>query len=230
MAGGADASRIAMLHREPGVIEYRPQPRSRGVARETRGGEARSHMVGVRRTLVVGLVTGIAVGGNRGVVVVHVATGAGHRGMCAGQGERRVVVVKRRWNPRRCVVAQVAGLRESRRDMVRAGGFVEVGQVTGHASRAVQLVVSVDVTLRALQRSVCPSQREARAGVIEGCAVPGSGRMAGVAGGWEPRLRVVRFCGAVVVRHVTGRTHPAGQLVVAIYMTLRARHRGMRSR
>lgn len=199
------------------------------MTRGARCGEACGDVVGVRRALVIRFMTGVAIGGNRGVVVVHMATGAGHRDMRPGQGKCRVVVIERRRNPRRSVVAQIAGLREPGSDVVRARSIVEIGQVTGDASGAGQLIVSVDVALRALQRSMRPGKRKSGAGVIEDRAAPGCGRMTGIASGRESRLRVVGVGGAGVILHVASRACPALQAVVPIKVALRAWQRSMRS-
>ena len=49
------------------------------------------------------------------------------------------------------------------------------------------------MALSALQRRVCTGQREARCRVIEGSISPICGRVALVAGLWEPSLDVVRI-------------------------------------
>jgi hypothetical protein len=94
MAGGAHAACVAVVCREPGVVERGSGPGCGGMAGLAGGGESCRGMVRVRGPVVVRLVAGVAVRGQGGVVVVHVTTGAGHRGVRAGQGKRRVVVVK----------------------------------------------------------------------------------------------------------------------------------------
>jgi len=56
-------------------------------------------MRGTVRSLVFGLVTAVAIGRHRGVVVVDVATGTRHGGVGTGQREAGVVVVEARWSP-----------------------------------------------------------------------------------------------------------------------------------
>ncbi len=60
-------------------------------------------------------------------------------------------------------VTLLAGLRESRTDVIRIRCALEIFQVATDAScvRAGQVVVAIHVALRALQRGVRPSQREA---------------------------------------------------------------------
>ena len=78
-------------------------------------------------------------------------------------------MIKVRTHPRRRVVALRAGLREARLHVVRISGALEILQVARHASRirVRQIVVVVDVALRALRRRVCSGQRKAGSGVVE---------------------------------------------------------------
>ena len=64
------------------------------------------------RSLILGLVTAVAIGRHRGVVVVDVATGTCHGGVGTRQREAGVVVVEARWSPSRRAVAYLALLRE----------------------------------------------------------------------------------------------------------------------
>ena len=129
MASGANASGIAVVGWEPGVVERRARPCCRGVAGLASGWETGRRVIRIRGGLVVALVTGEAVSRNRRVVVVHVATGAGHGRVLAGQRKRGGAVIERGRNPRRRVVADLALLRESRLSVVRAGRAVEILQV-----------------------------------------------------------------------------------------------------
>ena len=113
MASGANSSCIAVIGWEPGVVEGGARPCRRGVAGLAGGREPGSRVVRIRSGLVVALVTGEAVGWNRCVVIVHVATGARHSRVLSSQGEWRVVVIKRGRNPGRGVVAHLALLREA---------------------------------------------------------------------------------------------------------------------
>jgi len=79
MAGCADAIRVAVIHGEPGVIEGCAQPTAGCMANPTCGWKTGRHVIGTVGRLVVGFVTSVAVGRNCRVIVVHVATGAGHR-------------------------------------------------------------------------------------------------------------------------------------------------------
>jgi len=99
-------------------------------------------------------------------------------------------------------VAVLAGLRESRLNVVGIGRTLEVRQVAGNASRVRQVVVAVEVALGAWGRYVCPGQRETRFRMIETCVRPGSCVVTVCAGGWNARLRVVGIGCALIVRHV----------------------------
>lgn len=70
-----------MVGWEPGVVEGRARPCRRGVAGLAGGRESGSRVVRIRSGLIVALVTGEAVGRDRCVVIVHVATGARHSRM-----------------------------------------------------------------------------------------------------------------------------------------------------
>lgn len=113
--------------------------------------------------------------------------------------------------------------------MVGIGRAAEVTQVASNAGRAIQTVVSVDVTLRALQWNMGSGQRESGGGVIERCARPGDSCVAGVTSRRETCLGVVGVGGALVVLHVAGRAQATGQAVVPVHVTLRTLHRGMES-
>ena len=99
VTGAANAIGAAVIGREPGVIKSRIQPGSCRVASLAGSWKSGGDVIGIRCGLVVLLMTAIAGGRQGGVIVVHMATGAGHRGVGAGQGERRVVVVERGARP-----------------------------------------------------------------------------------------------------------------------------------
>jgi len=123
----------------------------------------------------------------RGVVVVLVARHAGRAGQVvivvdmtiralprgrrvrAAQGESSAVVVEGRIQPGSRVVALVAGLREVRRNVIRVGRSLEVFQVAGNAGRAGQVVIIVDMAIRALPwwNGVHAGEGERRRVVVE---------------------------------------------------------------
>ncbi len=230
MACGANSSCIAVVGREPGMVEGRPCPRGGGVAGLAGRRETGCRVIGIGSGLVIGLMTREAIGRNRSVVVVHVATGAGDRRVLAGQGECSVAVVERRRNPGRGVVTHFTLLRESRLDVIRAGGAVEILHMAGSTGGAVQAVVAIYVALRTLQRDVCPGQRETRSRVIESCVCPGHGRMTGVASLRESSLSVVRIRRALIVLQVAGGARTAAQRIISIDVTLGTLERKVCSR
>ncbi len=172
MACRAYAVGIAVICREPCVIESSSLPACGGVASRAGRRETGRLMVRIGRARVIRFVTRIAIGRHGRVVVVHVAIGAGNSGVRPGQRERGVVVIEARRLPCSRVVAQIAGLRESRLHVIRTSGRIEIIQVAGRAGRIRQVVVAVDVALRALQIRMCPGQREAGGVVIECRSVP----------------------------------------------------------
>ena len=145
-----------MVGWEPGVIESCSLPRTGVVAGLAGGREVCRRVVRVRGALVFGPVAGIAVGRHGRVVVVDVAAGANHAGMFAGEGKCGVVVIKRRGNPRRGVVANLALLGESGLHVVWTRGSIEILQMARRTTGVSEVVVSVQVALRALHRGVCP--------------------------------------------------------------------------
>lgn len=166
MAGGAYPIRTAMIHVEPGMVESGSQPAGRAVTGSARRRKANRNVIRVGRSRIVQLVAAVAVRGHRGVVIVHVATGARHVGVGTCQRERCIVVVERGRTPCRGAVAHLALLREPGRYMIRVGRPFEVVQVAGHACRAGQAVsprraVGNVVALIALQVRVRSGQRPA---------------------------------------------------------------------
>lgn len=148
MATRTHAIGIAMVRREPCVIECGAGPTGRGVARLARSREASSRMIRVRRVLVISLVAAVARGRQRRVVIVHVATRAGSVYVGAGQRECSVVVVESRRSPRGGVVAGIARLRKPDLRMVRVGSVVVIGHVARGTCRAGQVVIAVHVATR----------------------------------------------------------------------------------
>jgi len=105
------------------------------------------------------------------------------------------VVVESCIHPVRVVVTLVAGLREVRCHVIRISCALIVLQVTGHASRACQVVVIVHVTIRAGARwhRVQTGQRESGGVVIKRGIQPGAGAVALLAGLREIRRHVIRI-------------------------------------
>ena len=131
VAGAAPTVGVAMVQREPRVIELAIHPLDSVVAGCTGAREMGGDMVRIVRILVVRLVAAIAVGGQVFVIVVDVAVGAGARryGMRACEREAGLAVVKVGVGPFDRVMADLAGLRKASLHVIRVIGVVEVGQV-----------------------------------------------------------------------------------------------------
>ena len=107
----------------------------------------------------------------------------------------------------------------------RALVILHVAVGTGAAGQA---VISIHVTLRALQCSVCSGQREPGAGVVEGGPSPRCRVMALLAGLGEIRHHVIRIRRPLVVLQVARHASRVGQVVVVVDVAVGAlprRHR-----
>ena len=133
-------------------------------------------MIRIRRALEVFQMAADASGIRAGQVVVVVDVALGARDGCvgAGQWEAGGRVIEIRVRPRNRVMALLAGLREAGTDVIRIRRSLEILQVTVDAGRirAAEVVVIVDVTLRALHRGMCARQRETSGRVIKSCVCP----------------------------------------------------------
>ena len=159
MASRANPVRIAVIHGELRVL--RVIKRSAGPCRRVVAGLAGSReelrlcrVSRIRRVLVIGLVAAIARCRQRGVITVHMAirTLPWRNRMRTGQRERRVVVVEGRVGPDDRVMTQFARSREARSRMVRVVRARVILLVARIAERAGQVVVVVDVAIRAHAR------------------------------------------------------------------------------
>lgn len=112
----------------------------------------------------------------RAVVILHVARGTVRvgqievsvdvalrtlqSGVRSSQRESHQAVIKTGRLPGAGAVASLASLREIQTHMVRVGRFAEIRQVTPDAIRGRAFEFPSDVTSRALQRGMHPSQRK----------------------------------------------------------------------
>lgn len=241
MARRTDIVRIAVTGRERGVlgvIKCRARPGScvvTGLA--GRREKLRLRRVSrIRRVVVIGLMTADTGRGQSRVVVVDMAvrTDAWRHRVRASQGEGCVVVIESGVGPDGRVVTKFARGRETGRGVGRirrAGVILLVARV---AECAVERVIVVDVTIRALPRwnSVRPRQLESGAGVVESAIGPENSVMAAFARRGESRRDVVHRRGCIVVIVlVAGDARRAGQVVIVVNVTIGtlARRNGVRS-
>jgi len=119
-------------------------------------------MVRIVRRLIVGLMAAVTVRRQCRVIVVHMALRTRNGNVEAGQRERSQVVIESRLQPRRGVVAHLAGIREAHGGVRRVIGAVVVRHVTSRACRIGQIVVAIHVTLSAGDIHMETGQREAR--------------------------------------------------------------------
>lgn len=203
--------RTPVVGGEPGVVEGCACPPGYHLMTGLAGGwESSRNVVRVVGRLVLSLVTRIAIAGNCGVVVVHVAACARDFRVRAHQGESCVVVVKRGRLPGGRAVAHIALLRKPARDVIGIGGGLIVRQVAADTRRRREIVVSVLVAIRALQLQVPTRQGEAALGMIERGRLPGGGAMANRAVGRKSARGMIRIGGRLIVVHMTRRAGRAG--------------------
>jgi hypothetical protein len=150
------------------------------------------------------------------VIVVDVAVGAlpGWNDMRSGQRKSRLRVIKHCRLPGRRVVAGAAGLRETTCNMVRVRGVLEIGQVARDARCAGQVVVVVDVTVRALPwwNRMRAGQSEIDHRVIECGRRPGDHGVTLSAVRWEVGSNVIGVRRALKVLQVTVNASCAGEV------------------
>ena len=151
--------------------------------------------------------------------------------MITSQRERRVVVVEGAIRPEHGVVADLAGGRESGGNVVhRRGRVVVIGLMARYAGGVGQLVIVVDVALRALRAGqVEASQRPTRGRVIKLAIRPQNRVVTQFASCREAGRDVIhRRGGGVVVSLVATHANRvgAGQVVIVVDMALRALRAG----
>ena len=181
MAGGADSVGVTVICVEPGVIENGTEPSGRRMTSGARGGEPCGNVVRIIGCLIDVFMAPVAIGRQGGVVVIHMTVCAGDPGVCAGQRERRVVVVEGGRGPCGGVVADVTLLRETYRKVIRTGRTLKLCEVATDTGGRGQVVVAIGVALGALQTGVCPGERETGGGMIERRGSPVGRAMADLA-------------------------------------------------
>ena len=133
-------------------------------------------------------------------------------------------MIKLRRLPRGCVVARVAGLRESLRSVVGIRGALEILKVARNAGIRRQIVVVIDVAIRASAwwHGVHAGQREVDAGVIESCRRPACSCVTGIARRGETRGHMIGIGRALEIFHVATHAGRGVQRVVVVDVTIRA--------
>lgn len=211
MARRAHALRVAMRHREPGVVKRSSTPRRRRVTSLASRREPGGHVVGVGRCLIHRSVAAIAIGRKARIVIVHVATAAGNRGVRPGERKPRRAVIESAGSPDDGVMAEVTGGRIPKLNVVdRRRRGVVIALVTSHATCAGQGVVVVDVTRAAGNACVRPGQSESGRRVIERSSGPYRSGVAERAIRRESGGRVARVRRALEIGHVAGRAGRVG--------------------
>lgn len=106
--------------------------------------------------------------------------------------------------------------------MIGIGSALIVLQVARDAAGVGQVVISVDVTLSALQRDVRTGQRKAGLAVIEGRVCPRRGGVAALTGLRHAGLHVIGVGCSLVVLEVARDARRDSQVEVSIEVTLGA--------
>lgn len=184
------------------VIEGCGDPRRRVVADLALLWKPCLRMIGVVGLVVVRQVTGDTRGVRQFVISIEVTLRALHRCMSAGQRKASTIMVELRSRPRNCGVTDRTIGRESSLPMIGVSGAVVILHVASTASDTAQVVVAVDVTLRALQRCVPSGQRKSHQAMVESCRLPGIGSVASLAGLWQVQSHVVRVRRPAEIRQV----------------------------
>lgn len=155
--------------------------------------------------------------------------------MAGGAHSIRVPVVHReegvipiRRNPRSSVVASRAGGRKSCRNVIGTRRTCVIHFVTGVTGRRNSRVIVIHVATCARHLDVEARQRKSRGIVIEAGRNPGCGVVTYLALLGESRLRMIRTGRPLEVFQMAGNARCAGQAVIIVYVTLSARHMGMR--
>ena len=187
------------------------------------GGEAGRHVGRIRGPSEIRLVAAVAIGWQRGVVVIRMARSAGNGSMCTRQRERRGVVIKCRSGPVSSRVTSGTRGREASSNVIGIGcpgkiRFVASIAVGGHSR-----VVVIGMTCCAGDSRVRAGQRERRVVVVEGRRRPRRCVMAGRAGGGETGCHVIGVVSPGKVRLMARIAIGWNRRVVVIRMTLRAR-------
>lgn len=235
VAAGAGHGGVRASQRESRVvvIEAGIGPRGRAVADVAGCREADLRVIGIIRVVVVGLMASDAsgVGARQLVVSIHVALLAGQRTMRASQRPPGRGVIEGAIPPVRRGVTLVARGGEPCLDVIRIRGSVVVSLVAVHAGAAGELVIVVDVALRALQRNMRAGQRKTCRCMVERRIGPVGGAVTSLTAGGETgggMRRIIRGVVVVLVAADASRIG-AGQAVITIHVALLALQSGVKT-
>jgi hypothetical protein len=225
-------NRMQSRQGKPGrvVIEGRIEPGTGAVTLRTSLGKIRTHVVRIRGALEVLQVARYAVGIGQVVVVVDVAVGAQprrHR-VHAGQRESCRGVVEGAIRPQNRVVTAFASRREAGRRMGnRTGCVVVIGLVAGNTRGARDVVVVINVAIRASARRyrVRTGQRETGVVVVKTRIQPRRSGVALIAGLRKVPGNVVRIGRSLEILQVAGHAGRAAQAVVVVRVAIGAQPR-----
>lgn len=190
------------------VIECRIQPGGCVVALLATLRKVRRNVVRVGRALIVLEVAANASVRRQVVVIVGMTVGTLPRRyrMHSCQGEVRIAVIKRCVRPRSGVMALLTGLREVSRDVVRIIRSLIVLQVAGYTCSAAEVVIVVDMTIRALsgRNRMSTAERKSHRTVIELRIQPGIRAMTVIASRGEHSRDMVGITCSLEVLGVAG--------------------------
>lgn len=219
----------ARINWEPGMVELCPGPR-RGVMASLAGsGERGRHVVRACRPRVLRFVAGVAIRRRTCIAPAHMAVRTCDRGMRSRQWEHRLTVIENRRHPRCRVVAHLAIRGETAGHVVGVCCFLEIRQVTRHASGAEPDEYTVGMARAARQRNVRAGQRERRLGMLKAGAQPVRGAVTYGTICGKARRHMVRIRGLLERREMAGGTLRRRAGKFATDVALRACHRHMRS-
>lgn len=171
--------------------------------------------------------TGNAFGSKSRINIINVATGARGGRMFPGERELGRIVIELRALPLRGVVTQLAGLRKTRGYVVDTFRRLIILDVAGRTSRRQSRKLIVHMARRAGHRRVLARQRKLGRIVIELCAQPLRGGVAGLAILREPCCLVRRILGRLPVFQMTSDAFGPQASKYVVHMATRAGHRGV---
>jgi len=208
------AARVAVLarHRLVGSLKRevrRPVteggriPRRGRMALGTIPGQAAGLVIRVLCLIKRALVALPAISIGQVVVAVRVAVLAGRRRVRSREGKVRGSMIERGWSPGKHRMAARAIVIELSRRVAWRPDVVEIVFVALETIRVRKLVVSIDMTILAINSLVRAFKRKLRGRVIERRGLPGIRRMTGLAVAAELAGRVVRILDGIEILFVT---------------------------